>query len=228
MIAELVPVSLPIPTSDHPRSEGVHVSSVLKRMATEKGILNRELLADLKLTEVNPSTWWTHLSPVDQIRISMGLAWEEWYMPKLEGVSFHPGEMLLDGIYMTPDGESLDMVRVAPGPWAMTTCIHEAKLTYKSTATVGIMEPFLPSGKPSKNWMWVKQTQSYCKAAKTRLAYVHVLFVCGDYKYPLQPVLKCWRILFDQEEIDQTWEEITGHVARYLELEAAGAVIGEL
>ena len=41
-----------------------------------------------------------------------------------------------------------------------------------------------------------------------------VLYVCGDYTYPISPMLKVWDIEFHQWELDQTWDEILTTVAR--------------
>ena len=75
--------------------------------------------------------------------------------------------------------------------------VHEVKATYKSTRTVGDL---------SSQWMWLAQIKAYCKGLDTRHARLHVLFLCGDYTYPIKPVLKVWDIEFTQEEIDANWE----------------------
>src|SRR6266576_2717189 len=112
MRTELVEVAFELPEMA-PRSEGVHVSRVIRALAARDGILAKEWCEDLSLVDVNQEQWWNGLDRVSQIRISMGLAWEEWYAKVLAdqmGVIFHPGECCIDGIYMTPDGESLSMI----------------------------------------------------------------------------------------------------------------------
>lgn len=201
MHIESIPIALQLPSGDIPRSPGIHVSRVIRAIAGETGILKKEYCEDLSLVEVGPDGWWESLDTFSQLRISLGLAWEEWYakvLAEVLGVIFHPGEMCLDGIYMTPDGESLDMVLSLYG-----LVMHEIKLTYKSTNTVGDL---------LSQWMWLTQCKCYCKAKHTNVAYVHVFFVCGDYSYPIRPVLKCWRVTFTDAELDEAWELITGFV----------------
>jgi hypothetical protein len=157
--------------------------------------LRPEQAEELSLTDVRTIT--------DQaviLRISIGLAWESWYIKEIlsqQGVIDHPYEMRVDGIYLTHDGESLDVILSTSH-----LVIHEVKATYKSTNTVGQLEDQV---------MWLQQMKAYCRGAGTRFAKLHVLFLCGDYKMPLQPQLKCWLIQFTQEEIDENWDLMTSY-----------------
>jgi hypothetical protein len=128
------------------------------------------------------------------LRMSIGLAWEEHYIGKIlpdYGVVKHPGQMCVDGVFMTPDGESVDT-------WhgKSVLVIHEVKATYKSTNTVANLE---------KEWMWLTQIKCYCKGAKTRYGKLHVLFLCGNYQFPIRPIAKVWNVEFSQKEIDDNW-----------------------
>lgn len=190
------PVNLALPDSPMLRSKGVHVSGIIRCIATEMGILKQEWVEELSLVDVRQI-----IDPVALLRISIGLAWEDYYIRRVlcnEGVIDHPGEAKVEGVYMTADGESLDVIITPEDPEGTSQIIiHEVKATYKSTRTVGELED---------QWMWVTQVKAYCKGAGTRFAKVHVLFLCGDYKMPLQPQLKCWLVEFTQEEIDEGWE----------------------
>lgn len=115
------------------------------------------------------------------------------------GVVDHPGEMEVDGIYMSPDGESIATVFMDKA----ISVIHECKATYKSTKTVGDL---------TKQWMWLAQIMAYCKGANTTTAMLHVLFLCGDYKFPITPQLRCWKIEFTQDEIDTNWELLRNYM----------------
>lgn len=206
MRAELIPITLQLPSEEIPRTPGIHVSRVIRAIAGETGLLKKEYCEDLSLVEVGSEGWWDGLDEVSKLRISLGLAWEEWYAKVLAeqmGVIFHPGEVCVDGIYMTPDGESLAFILSTTAEELGYLAIHEIKLTYKSTNTVGDL---------LGQWMWLAQVKAYCKAKGTRVAYVHVYFVCGDYSYPIRPMLRCWRVTFSGEEIEAGWELITGYV----------------
>ena len=160
------------------------------------GILKGEYSDDAKaLTDIREIT-----DEVAILRMAIGLAWEEFYIGKilsLEGVSKHPGEMHLDDVSMNPDGESVEK-------WAGTKktvhVIHEVKATYKSTNRVAEAE---------KEWMWITQLKCYCKAAKTRYGRLHVLFLCGDYKFPITPQIKRWNIEFSEKELNDNWDLMT-------------------
>lgn len=199
MIVTPSTVNIKLPKSPVPRSAGIHVSNLIRGIALETGILKPEYGDDLGLTDIREIT-----DPVACLRISIGLAWEAWYIPHIlsaEGVVDHPGEMCVDGIFMTHDGESLDVIitpaSATPKGVIPVLRIHEIKATYKSLNTVKDIH---------KQFMWLAQIKAYCKGAKTRYAKLHVLFLCGDYKMPIKPQLLCWDISFTQEEIDKNWE----------------------
>lgn len=199
MIATEIPVDIKLPQSRTPRSKGIHVSSIIRSIATETGILKPEWAEELSLIDVREIT-----DPVALLRISIGLAWEEYYIPTIlgpMGVADHPGEMFVEGIYMTHDGESLDVVLSERKKNVIITC-HEVKATYKSTKTVGDM---------TEEWLYLTQIKAYCKGLGTRFAKIHILFLCGDYKYPIKPQLKCWQLEFTQQEIDDNWELLTDY-----------------
>jgi len=189
-----IPVIITLPESKVPRSEGLHVSSIIRCIATETGILKYEIADEVNLIDVREIT-----DPVAILRISIGLAWEQYYIPEilgpLMGVVDHPGEMILDGVYMTHDGESVDLF-VSDRQQSFEEIIHEIKATYKSTKTVGDL---------STQWMWLAQIKSYCLAKGTNKAMLHVLFLCGDYTYPITPQLRCWLIEFTEEELMDNW-----------------------
>lgn len=202
MHTELMDVVLPVPISKHPRSVGVHVSSIIRSIAIENGVLKAEQAEGFSLVELSNDAWWNGLKQADQLRICIGLAWEQFYIPYIGDVTDHPGEMQIDGIYLTHDGESIDTILTAKGEQPCKA-LHEVKGTYKSVKTVGDL---------ATQWMWLSQMKGYCHALNTRLAYMHTLFLCGDYKYPITPQLKVWRIEFTQAEIDDNWELMVGYV----------------
>ena len=191
MIATPFAIPLTLPPPKQERSDGVHVSSIIRCIATEQGILKPEWAEEISLVDVREIT-----DPVAVLRINIGLAWEAHYIPLVGDIIDHPGEMQVDGIYMTHDGESVDVI-ITPKGQRHVLVIDEVKATYKSINTIGDM---------SSQWMWMAQCKAYCKGKGTRFARMHVLFLCGDYKYPITPQLIGWNIEFTQEEIDMNWE----------------------
>lgn len=195
MITREIIVPLRLPPPKIPRSVGVHASGVIRCIATEQGILKSEWAEELSLTDMREITDETAI-----LRICIGLAWEQFYIPEVLGptlgVEDHPGEMYVNGIYMTHDGESVDTIIAGDSP-KYSRILHEVKATYKSTKTVGDLK---------SQWMWMAQIQAYCKGMGIRHAMMHVLFLCGDYTFPIKPKRRAWWIEFSQEEIDTNWE----------------------
>lgn len=188
-------VRLHLPAPEVPRGAGVHASGIIRNIAIEMGILKGDLVEEISLADNRVID-----DELAIIRMLIGLAWEEQYIKHIlsqEGVVKHPGQMCLDGVFMTPDGES-----VSVRGKKTVLVIHEVKATYKSTKTVGDV---------SREWMWLTQLKCYCKGAKTLHGKLHVLFLCGDYKFPIRPVAKAWDIQFSQKELDDNWELMTAY-----------------
>lgn len=203
-------VMLPAPTGHQSaRSEGVHVSSIIRCIALEMGILKTEWIEELTLVETSQADWWESLDEVSRLRIAVGLAWEQWYLPQLqtyEGIADHPGEICLEGIYMTPDGEDVVFVYTESFNGHVLR-IHEVKFTYKSIKTVcgeQAEDGSYPDAMKSQ-WMWVSQGQAYCKGRNTRFHVQHVFFACGDYTFPIRPKLLRIPLEYTQEEVDTNW-----------------------
>lgn len=218
MIVTEIDYPLALPKSPHPRTEGVHLSAIIRSIAGRYGILAAEWVEDLSLCDSR------EIKDIGSIlRIMIGLAWEDWFSQTLPEVTYHPGEMELGGIYMTPDGDSVDVIKLhkpvvtTRGDTLSTVWIpklHEFKTTYKSTKTVGDMR---------SQWMWLTQCKGYCKAMGTRFARIYVLFLCGDYKFPITPQHRVWDIEFTQEEVDETWEMLVEYKDKQLKLDLEAA-----
>jgi hypothetical protein len=210
LIHELqAPVFLPPPKQE--RAVGIHVSAIIRCIATETGVLKPEWAEELSLVDVRTIT-----DPSVILRINIGLAWEQFYIPEilgLEGVIDHPGQLEVDGVYMSPDGESVDVIITESGKPGVAVTVHEVKSTYKSTNTVGDL---------SSQWMWMAQMKAYCRGMGTTRAQMHTLFLCGDYSYPITPTLKRWAIDFTQPEIDDNWRLLLDYKAHREKTEAEG------
>lgn len=195
-----------------PRSEGIHISNIIRVIAVQNGALKPEYVESLDLVERSNPDWWSSLDSVNQLRMSIGQAWEQWYVQtQLPHVLHQPGEMQVEGIYMTHDGESLETI-VSERREQLVMALHEVKTTSKSTKTVG--EDL------RSQWMWLAQMKAYCKGLNTMLAFLHVLFLNGDYSYPMRPLLRVYVVQFTQAEIDDNWELLTGYV-RHQQLQLA-------
>lgn len=197
MEVDIVPGSIQLPNL--PRTSGIHLSSIIRCIAIETKLIEGEILEDLSLTdnyrEIN--------DPIALLRISLGLAWESFYLPVLEtmlGVDGHPGEISREGVHMNPDGESISVIITHPAQIReICPVIHEVKCTYKSINTVGDFR-----GK--RSWMWRAQLMAYCRAKGTTSGWLHCLFINGDYSWPQSPQLWIYKCRFTQQELDDNWD----------------------
>jgi hypothetical protein len=99
-----------------------------------------------------------------------------------------PGEMLLDGIYMTPDGYNVE-----------DGCLEEWKYTNKSLRG-GIEGP--------KFARWLKwQIPSYLKALRLTVCRLRTYFARGDYTTG-EPQWVEYMITYTQQELDEVWDMI--------------------
>lgn len=235
--SEEIRLALPLSTG---RSEGVHLSGIIRCLAIENDLLSPDTLEELSLVDAR-----TIVDPAAVLRISIGLAWEQWYIRQLQGVTDHPGELYLDGIYMTPDGECVDQVwrdvrRIwVPGQprlglwprpprnqalWGWQQICYELKSTYKSMNTVGFTGQVFKKGKypfhpMDTQHLWTWQTKGYCKALGTLLTIIDVLFLCGDYSYPIRPKLLRYYVEYEQAELDTSWQLFRDYKDYQLQLE---------
>lgn len=200
------------------RTEGIHVSGVIRQIALLNRILDPQYVESLDLVDRSDSSWWDRLDPSSKLRMSLGLAWEPYYITQVlreQEVLHQPGEMCVEGIYMTHDGESLETVFSERGTAQTVLALHEVKLTYKSWNTIKDIR---------SQWMWLAQVKAYCKGLGTCLAYLHVCCVCGDYSFPITPFVRRFKLVFTPLEIEENWEILTGFVRHYQQQQAEDAM----
>lgn len=224
MIVLSQPVELTLPPPSVPRSPGIHQSGIIRSIAMQSGILTPDWEEDQSLVERSNEEWWAKLPEDAKVRICIGLAWEEWYIrTQLPEVIDHPGELCVDGVYMNMDGSELSRL-ILDGRPQYRQKVHEIKTTSKSLNTLGQndhenrqdrVEGARYFKKPERTfqlqpllsqWMYLAQGKGYCKGLGTNLLDLHVLFLYGDYSYPMRPQAYRYQIEFDQAEIDTNWE----------------------
>lgn len=187
-----------------PRSDGIHVSNIIRVIAVLNKSLKPQYVESLDLVDRSSENWWETLDEPVKIRMAIGMAWEEWYVrTQLPNVVGQPGEMCVEGIYMTHDGESLETIMSERGHDQTVLALHEVKTTSKSINTVGNLK---------SQYIWLSQMKAYCKGLGTIHANLHVLYLQGDYSYPRQQMLRVYRVTFTQAEIDENWQILTSFV----------------
>lgn len=166
---------------DAKRTSGLHVSGLIRALAVRAGKLD----ADEVVTDPGPSGF----GKVTELRMAMGLAWEDWLSRQIPGMEYHPGEFECDGIVFSPDGLDLDNRR-----------LHEFKVTWKSA-----------NGGIDKQFMWLLQCQAYLWGlglGDWTQAWLHVYYVCGDYSKPITPLYRVYQCDFEPIELRETWKTL--------------------
>lgn len=115
-----------------------------------------------------------------------------------QGDLIDPGEIIEEGIIMSPDGLNL------------TGNLEEWKVTWKSLNKVaqhGIDGAF-------PRWFW--QMKGYCHGLGTNVAILRVFWVNGDYRWlrggeDSGPEEKCWKFTFTERELMDNWSMLTTH-----------------
>lgn len=206
------------------RSSGMHVSDLLHYMGVRMGHLKESDAGDTiqghkDALEAYQADTDGH-SPL-LLKIALGLAWEDWYMPQVESrpksdreryeLEYHPGELWLDGVSGSPD--ALEGVYVAEGPYGefiyQRTIVHECKLTWDHGST-----PI------ESKWLWLSQCRSYChminqtKPGSALESHLHVLNVNGFMAAASrrakagQPYGTTYRLEFTPDELSRTWASL--------------------
>ena len=116
------------------------------------------------------------------------------------------GELTMDGLIGTSDLYD-----------AVLAAIIEIKLTWMSSRHGDDVEGAV------KFWKYLTQLMAYCRMAYTRIGFLHVCFVNGDYRSNRDPDYRAWRIEFTQEELDENWIKLTRHAALMRRERAQGA-----
>ena len=170
-------------TSSQGRSSCVHVSGIIRAMASAHNLFPDSGVAPNPLALQN--------------KFAVGFAWEEYCARRfnLDPTFIHqPGEFLLDGIAMSPDGISLD-------PVTGGIILHEFKATWYSAA-----KPI----QEHQTWIW--QVMAYLAGLSAHYkeqcldAIIHPMYMSGDYKANRHPIYQPVRLEFSWEEIETNWK----------------------
>jgi hypothetical protein len=168
--------------SDGTRSDGVHLSGVIKYVMVTCGLLT----PDDDTVEIMP------------LRMAVGVAWEAFVVQLWPDFLWQPGEVSRDGIIGSPDGINSNLI---PGE----IVLEEVKATWMSR-----MEPGTKSSVPRSIFnikRWILQVAGYCHMAKLTHARLHVLWVNGDYRQS-GPQYYTYLIQFTEAELVRMWKNM--------------------
>jgi hypothetical protein len=184
-----------------PRSSGIHLSGILRKMALQYGKLPAEY-ANSNAGQLIRETPIELAGNVGGLcRMAFGMAWENWIVAHVgrfwPDFTHQPGEFIRDDIRGTPDGLSQE-----PDG---NPALHEFKFTWKSM------------NKPiADEWLWLAQVSGYAALVSHYLccpvtkAYLHVAYAMGDYsrdKPESGPKYRVYAIEMSQEEVERAWGE---------------------
>lgn len=157
-----------------PRSPGLHVSTIIKSICHEIDPKRFPLSADGDLP-------WNRF----EVGFTFERVLEQAFASRLPHI-FRPGEIFLDGIYLSPDG-------IDPDGWVL----EEYKATWMTSHDA-------PEG--AKFWHWKIQMMAYCHALGTLRARLRALFIngWGD----KNPQYKVWEFEFTEHELLCNWSMI--------------------
>jgi hypothetical protein len=177
---------------DKQRSSGVHLYDILQIIEKEAGrdrTRNDLTQSDLELYR-GVGFLWEHILEDTLNRMGLDQPSED------DGHIIRPGEMKLDGIYLTPDA-------VLVPYYDRPISLEEWKCTWTS------------SRKPieDKHSWWI-QIQAYLHALGITTAHLRVLYINGNWSPPI-PETKQYRAEFTAAELADNWYMITQTAKRH-------------
>lgn len=187
MEARRLEIELPtIGTGNSPRSEGLHLTEVIRDLMKVSGLdsggrpnwnFNSTVGAGFIWEEVLFSYWEEVFSKALAKLLARKYSWHQ------------TGEITLDGIIGSPDG--LDIHD--------TLTLQEAKFTWKSA-----------KNSPVDNWYFMTQAKGYCKMLGINKAMLHIFYCMGDYKGS-GPIYQPWLFTFQPHELEENWQMLKNH-----------------
>ena len=206
-----MPVSIDLGYSGANRTPGIHLSGVLRAIATATGILKVDPDEE-PLDNIIANTPHTQVGSNGKLmRLVIGLAWEEWAMKRIPDMIAHPGEFFLDDVIGSPDGISLHPV---DGGYIL----HEFKATFKSSKK--------PLG-DAQMWLWQAAGYLAMMSARYREACLrcvfHPLHIKGDYS-GIDPLYPAQLVEFEQAEVDGIWNMVQQY--KHLAIKEVGKETG--
>ncbi len=153
------------------RSRSLHLSDVIHNMGVELAKSQERPIDHDSLMQFEKGYLW-------EAALSAGFG---------EKAAKRIGEVVLDGIHMSPDGVGYDEEgRVV---------VEEYKCTAMSSET-----------SPADMWKWVMQVKGYCKAVGAVKCIFRVLHIRS-----FVPVYNVWELVFTQAELDENWASVVAH-----------------
>lgn len=171
---------------EYPRSPGLHISAILRKM----GIAAKELTDSDRWDFPFDRMTNTHYP----IMMALGVGWEEFRASTYteEQLIWQPYELHRDQIYGTPDGlmpPQDDGITEFSRTW-------ECKRTTKKLSSI------------REHWLYLKQGLSYAAMGASRFVQYDILYVDGNYQRPYQPAAMESLVEFEERELESWWKNV--------------------
>jgi hypothetical protein len=184
-----------------PRSEGLHASTLLRKIHPHPAQVAREAMS-----EEDGAT----ADALLRLYGLMGLAFEDRAELALLSLAkeadwpyeaFRPGEVSRDGIACSPD------IILVPKPGSdEATRELSLKVSWKSCQHLPVAEEG-EDGFPNAFEYYISQCQTYCMPLETTGSVLLVYFVAGAWK-PFGPQVHAWELEFSSQELWENWDAL--------------------
>lgn len=161
------------------RTDGVHLTDVIRSIMEESGISKTTSGGGWASNQLNMAA-------------EVGFMWEELLSMVLkERLPSRVGEVMADGVIMSPDGVEMD------------DCGEVVLAEYKAVWASS-------RHSPADNWKWMSQVRGYCHGLGLTSVNMYILYLNGGWNGK-GPEYKKFRIDFTPLEIQENWSMILNH-----------------
>jgi len=186
----------PLTKGEYRSDDLPHVGEIIHMMLVDLGV-------------VRPSG-----GPPNCYQLEKGLVWERLLSLALPECADRPGELVVDGIIISPDGlKYWEVVEGVDGSVLEldTLVVEEYKCTARSSKLF-----------PADELRWMMQTKAYCRGVGAHHCIFRILHLNGDYR-DRNPAPKTWLVEFTQAELDENWSAILAYARGRGLIAGAGA-----
>lgn len=176
------------------RSPGVHVSEIIKDICIITGRYQADYELDMSKA---------------QLGCCLEFALAQRYSLDQPTRYVFGVELFLDNIYGTSD--IIDLVDFVVEECKLTWISVKRELVNSISYEIGQTTITILSSFDIMFWQFIVQLMAYCKMLGTRIGRLHLCHING-----FIVIYNVWEIEFEQEELDDVWEMLTGHRDRMI------------
>ena len=174
------------------RTPGLHLSDIIKSI----------------MVDIDPKTYASN-TPMNMNSVEVGFAFERMleraFVDRRIDV-IRPGEIVLDGVILSPDG-----INTGDDPMVLEEFKSTKKSCRETPWPCDLHTDVMPDCRycsqefGPKFLSWLLQIKSYCHALGLVNARLRALFLDGDYGANRMPLLRTWHFKFTERELAEHW-----------------------